>query len=666
MTETRKLLDAWLPPEDAGAPIACLATTFTFEPEFFEGDCLARFLSLDTVRYESPELAFLIEQEERLGETRAAVVADRSYRAQGRSLRWDILTVGLRGGVQHAKVTLLLWENVFRIIVGSANLTAAAYRRNVETGIILDAKSGSGAKEVVSRLLKCLEDIVEATEGRAYEPGPKQRAVEVLELASARLDALGVAGASRRRSLRIAVVPASRGVEALPGIQAVWSGPSPARATVMSPFFDESPGRSVATAHLLETLRRRGHVHSTFVVPVDYVEGRTFVRAPRSILAHESHRSSIDFRRFSLENESEPRRLHAKAILLESGEWVAGLVGSSNFTAAGLGLLAGAGNLEVNLAFGAPASSDEAKAIRRLVPAGELVRDADVDEWEPERDQDEPEGPVLPFGFAECLLDPPPASSVILRFRPPELPSRWTVALPQGRTLLSARTWNRAGCPEELRLPLADDEHPFLLRVAWSAGAVDWPLNVTDPARLPPPEQLRDLPAQALIEALASTRPLHEALLGALERVALGDAIPTELDPLQRYSSTGHLFQRTRRLSIALEGLRRRLERPAGSIDVLEWRLRGPFGPRALADGLLGEEAGETRVEGEAAFFIAELALMISAVDWSKAAAFLSFDEVRALVRAELKELRKLARGARVRDDRLRAYVERALREARL
>ena len=41
-----RLLDYWSPPDGAGAPMAVLATTFTLQADFFDEDCLARFLSL--------------------------------------------------------------------------------------------------------------------------------------------------------------------------------------------------------------------------------------------------------------------------------------------------------------------------------------------------------------------------------------------------------------------------------------------------------------------------------------------------------------------------------------------------------------------------------------------------------------------------------------------
>jgi hypothetical protein len=232
--------------------------------------------------------------------------------------------------------------------------------------------------------------------------------------------------------------------------------------------------------------------------------------------------------------------------------------------------------------------------------------------------------------------------------------------------LLDHRKWATRGGKAEMQIDLTGDERPFLLHVVWPGGAVDWPLNVTDPGLLPAPDELRDLPAEALIQALASTRPLHEALAEALERVGLEASSPIDLDPLRRYSSTGHLFQRTRRLSAALEELRLRLERPAASVDVLKWRLCGPFGPRSLASGLVREELAETRIEGEAAFFIAELALTLSRVDWTKAATFIALEEVQVIARSELRHLRKLARGASVGDEAVRSYVRRALREARI
>jgi hypothetical protein len=67
-------------------------------------------------------------------------------------------------------------------------------------------------------------------------------------------------------------------------------------------------------------------------------------------------------------------------------------------------------------------------------------------------------------------------------------------------------------------------------------------------------------------------------------------------------------------MSEALVGLRRRLEDPVVSVDAYRWRVEGPFGPLAIADGVI--EAGVRATSpGERSFMLAELALTVSAVD---------------------------------------------------
>jgi len=43
------LLESWRPPRGAGDPVGCLTTTFTFDASFFEEECLARFLEIDSL-----------------------------------------------------------------------------------------------------------------------------------------------------------------------------------------------------------------------------------------------------------------------------------------------------------------------------------------------------------------------------------------------------------------------------------------------------------------------------------------------------------------------------------------------------------------------------------------------------------------------------------------
>jgi hypothetical protein len=670
MSDSRKLLDAWLPPEGAGRAIACLATSYTFDPDFFESDCLARFLALDWKRGEDNDFAFMIEQEERLAEARATVLVDRGYNPEARSLRWDILPIGVRGGVFHPKVSLLVWEHVIRVIVGSANLTSSGYRSQLECGVVLDVFDRSGLPtDFVMGFVEALREVVRLAPGDPDEAGPKQRAVQTLEYAAQRIHGLDTPHALAGK-IRATAVTAGSGRAALQQLEPVWRGGPPRRAVVLSPFFDTAEGKSEAAVALGSLLAQRGHAEVTFVVPVETVETRMVVRAPKSLMRSLPSRIRTDFRAVaSLEDDL--RRLHAKVLLLESDEWITALVGSSNFTTAGLGLRKGSGNVEINLAIGAPARSAEAEALRSLVPIGDPI-ELDTVEWAPEQD-DELGELQLPAGFIECLLHPGTPPVLILRLAIRALPERWLVRSPEGQVLVDRSRWVREESPPELRVPLVSGETPFFVYVEWSDGngphRAGWPINVTEPGLLPPPEELRDLPVEALLRALASTRPLYESLVNALRELrAMPDSGDiSDLDPLKRYSASGQLFQRTRRLSAALSGLRRRLERPASNLDALVWRLEGPFGPKAVAEGLL-RDIGETRgaIKGEASFLIAELALTLARVDWDSTARILGIETVQRHARKAIDDVRELAEQRLPADRRLKAYVKQALAESKL
>ena len=132
-----RLLEAWEPPPNAGEPIGLITSSFNFDPGFFEEELVGRFLCVES----SPADArpYLVERETRLGEVPVVVLADRRHVARTKTLAWDLLGVPVVNGCcQHAKVSVLAWKRAIRLIVGSANLTEAAYRSNLETFCVFD------------------------------------------------------------------------------------------------------------------------------------------------------------------------------------------------------------------------------------------------------------------------------------------------------------------------------------------------------------------------------------------------------------------------------------------------------------------------------------------------------------------------------------------------
>ena len=140
---TSPLSHYWVPPEGlidvgVGQPWACLATTYEFDAAFFEAELLPRFLGLKFDHAEN-EPSFLVEREEALSLASVAVLVDHSrFDSTQTTMRWNQLPVHVPGGILHAKIVLLAWERLVRVIVASANLTRKGYRRNREVFAALD------------------------------------------------------------------------------------------------------------------------------------------------------------------------------------------------------------------------------------------------------------------------------------------------------------------------------------------------------------------------------------------------------------------------------------------------------------------------------------------------------------------------------------------------
>lgn len=659
-----KLLDYWSPPDGSGAPVACLATSFTFEADFFTQDCLSRFLSLSTVQGEGDRIGSIVavlEEEDRLSETQVTVLVDRSSPAEKRNLRWDVLPVGVPGGLLHAKVAVLLWERATRIVLGSANLTGAGYRQQIELALAIDLDEDSSVPaSFIADLVTELRNLVALVPGPPT--GPKARALSTIGTLEARAAAL-VLPSSGSKNLRLAVAPARPGVSPLDRLSAVWRGGQPLWATAVSPFWDDAIPAAVVTAIRKNLTGRPASDRSlTLVAAVDPFTGT--VQAPPSLASQKAEVFAFD------PPDKELRSLHAKLLLIESPEWIAALIGSSNATTAGFGLSAAYGHHELNVWIGCPATSRTAKHLRSLARIGEPIDLAETT-WEPLEDEDEPRTPVLPTGFVSCVID---AALRQARFAldASGLPPSWEVRTPAGHTVLTDATWPACTQEAETTVDLPDELLPPYFDVRWDgtdgAEQATWIANVEDRGALPPPAELRELPVHVLLAALASSRPLPVALeqeLRRAERVA-GALEAIDLDPLRRFDDSSMLLQRTRLLSLALWRLQDRLQRPASNLDGIQWRLYGSLGPIAIADGLVAAALDDRALPGEAHFLLAELALTVAAVDWRAAAGSVEWAEVRTLVAGVLDVIdARRSQLPAAPHETLDNYVRDALEEAR-
>ena len=565
-----KLLDAWVPPSDAGVAIGCVGTSYTFSPEFFEEQCLTRFVQMQSDPDDDGPV-YVVEREEKFAQLRcAAALVDQHHCIGHRSLRWDLLSARLPRGLLHAKVALLHWSNLVRVIVTSANITEDGYRRNQEVFGVLDfQREGDSPLSCLRLTIGFLRQAATHSQVSSDPASPPlTRWNQLLDEVTRSARGWGIdANEERLRPLRVSAAFSGKGYPPIIStLQKTWPAISAATTvSVVSPFFDATPTKNTPAEEIWALLRKRGDPKVRYIVVVEQVPGEAagLIYAPDTLLkAHPTSPpgASTEFRQLSLD---EARRLHAKAIWVEDDRWALYLIGSSNFTSAGLGL-SKSSNLEANLVYIVDGNKDR-KAYDRLMasfPKSERIAIDKNTKWKPLSENDEDEAVdslCLPSAFGTATYDFDQRRGGEIRLSFPEKPPAGWYLLADGQTdpCLSESEWAASGSHPEARLQWDSKVPPSGFWVRWreSEGSAWWQVNILSAAALPPPEELRDLPLEVLISILSSARPLHRVLGEFLRRRKERASMPnttSEVDPHKRVDTSQFLLQRTRRISAAL------------------------------------------------------------------------------------------------------------------
>jgi HKD family nuclease len=590
----------------------CAASTFTFDATFFETECIGRFLQMDTHPSESESVGYLVEREEKLSAASISVLVDRRHAVEKESLRWDVMGVAVPQASQHAKVSLLAWTNHVRVVIGSGNLTEPGYRSNLEVFGSLDLKKSGGAKTEVMATLAFLRDLANYAVGTDGAKTAKGRTVAALDRVKALIAGWRKAETEKRSPK---VVFGRPGASVLKQVVAQWPDRQPPTDVfVLSPFFDApGPGQAIAK-EVAAILSRRGTTVTVFVRVAYLPDGKVRVHAPLEMVRRLQETADVSIVSVAMEQDGDPRELHAKMLALGNKKWCALLIGSSNFTSLGLGASATRANFEANLLYSAKTSDRSYRALDRIWPESgeEIDVESKLNIWNTKEEAEEGEGaPCLPIAFQDAVYMPGQAPALEITLAS-GLPVVWSIQLRDGVEVLSSRDGIVQG---RHRCALSGSEPPLLLNVSWTENdksfSSAWPVNVADPGALPPPAELRSLSLDELIAVLSSTRPMHQAVIDVLRRRGRSKKNSDEhLDPLRRFDSPT-LLRRSKRFAAALEQLKKRLERPAASPDALAWRLNGPVGPLQLATAL----QREAKLNGEARFCLAELALVVASIN---------------------------------------------------
>lgn len=401
----RKLIDRLAPNEGWGTMHGVLATTFDLQPDFLEMDFLPSLFRLGA--WDDRSWATRIGLERKLAELEAAVVImeARRYHARPRSLHLQLVPATSPHGTSlHAKVTLLVFDQAIRLVVGSANLTEPGYRKNreavavitateknvMETGVVRDAIAG-----METMLGDWLTPDAHKVIGRAKDI--------ILNWDS------GKSGPDNRFQW------SGKAVILWKEFLAMWPSVEPVKKlTIVSPFWSEEAGTTIYA--FLTELKRRGLLHADMEVLLLTEAFLDATKCYRPVLP--TSYAAFDWKSLGvkvsaqavsgavlpeelggMEGFTGTRSLHAKVVLMEGSKTGLAYLGSANFTAHGWGFLRRetSANIEAGVLLRRRADN---KVLQGMIPpvvgSPVILRSASkTDISPPEESPDDPPWPVF-------------------------------------------------------------------------------------------------------------------------------------------------------------------------------------------------------------------------------------------------------------------------------
>ncbi len=690
MSTDNQILNFWSPVPQQGKgkeplhqiPIGFVSTSFTFDAEFFEEECLTRFLGMETEK-ENDGAAFLIEREEKLAGLQCGIVLIDQHHCKGsRSLRWDLVPCRVPMGIQHAKINLLVWSGAVRVMIGSANLTQAGHCINQEIfGVVDFTPEEPGDRAFLNELIRFLDEMIQQFSGPVINGRWNLLKATLRQyIRSWKMDEV------RYRNTEIAAYPlfvSPRRKSIVEQLPEYWKSASPPdTAIITSPFFDPEQHPDNPSLRIFDLLRKRGTAELNYHVtgePLQSEPSHWLLQAPAYLKeAPRPEAQDVNFWIIEGEGKNEtdkivPRPLHAKSCWLGNDDFELFFIGSSNFTSAGWGTGRRI-NYEASLLYALQPGQvrGSRKKVDEALPLGEELLEGDYRfQYNPDDNDDVAEGeqlPLLPGCFGEALLVKSGDSYELrLQLLNDKIPEGITLSVLEGKTeklILSTEAFQSSGSATEVVIPWTAPWLPDQLLVSWTGleGHAIWPVVIDQQVSLPPVDQLRNLPLDILIQILSSSQPLHRLLklIEKARRPEQQEAANGLVDILKLVDSSSFLLQRTRRVAQGLGALRSRLEKPVYTLEMLQWRLAGPIGVYSLVEAIDRESASEA----ERQFFLAELLLELTRLQPQSTDYSLDAETVKAAVLELIQKLAETHIRKTSEESPLQRYAAKALEKA--
>jgi hypothetical protein len=627
---SRKLIDRLVPRPEWGPMKGLLTTTYELQPDFLEMDFLPSAFGLGA--WDDRSWTTRIALEKRLCELDAAVIITeaRRYRGRPRSLRLAVHpAVSPRGSALHAKVTILLFDQCVRLIVGSANLTEQGYRRNREAVAVLTASQSS--RKEAALIAQALVGM-----GAALAPWLTDDALNLIrcsvetlqpwvnEIADPDTTFLWSYGQTKLWRDFLARWPISEQIK---------------RISILSPFWSEDAGVTL-TAFLAE-LKRSSVLASDAevrlltdafegpdgrfipVLPLGYTACDWValgVKATAQAVSPIVHPEELG----GMEGFTGTRPLHAKVVLMEGTRSGLAYIGSANFTARGWGFL---GNRTANVEAGLVLRrSLQGATLANLIPdlVGKPILLGDGDTQALRAPENGPGDEPWPEFLKRVLLSPAdkgenelellievvPGSALLLwSAKLPDkdgIPSETIVAVES--TQVAPRTIFRVPLPPQTLTRLLTEQEVLICWSECPSGRAV-PLNIESSARtrLPISPGNKNIEESALLYYYQGRVSWEELFPDPDFAMGQNNNAPLPTAPGAGVDKSRIQSYQIREFVEALAGLRKDLQAAIQTDPSMRLALLGPVSPVALAETILEAVKSGRRTPTAAAFQLVEI-----------------------------------------------------------
>ena len=619
------MLDNWCPPEGAGEPIGLIATSYTFDANFFESQCLARFVGMSSDS-NSHNFAYLVEKEEKLAQLKfCTVLVDHQNSSGVRNLRWDLVSVNVPKGTMHSKIFCLCWEDYYRIIIGSANLTESGQCRNREVFVSLEGRYDKVGEEEYS-----LDGLSGHLNKIASFSGLRKKDLYATERFNLGLDYLNknILNTQSNQDKDISLVfvdpksPDSLFKQVIPELPHSKAN----KVIVTSPFFDEEMNEeNLRVSMELETyLANQANIRIIGPAEKDDHTKRIKYLAPESVLKGYSGKREVEYIPYfpvsELNEDIFRRELHMKSYYFRRNDAAVFVVGSSNFTKPGLGIKPNKHsrkNFEANVVFRIDCS--ERKMISYINSINpplnyELNHNYDII-WNTDYDLEDKideKKENIPLFFDIITMGKKDGRRFLDIYTKGKIEQGWKLYLDNSfkEEVYNSSKWEGSGSKELIHLPLPEHRKAQCeLFVELDSGLrFSLPVLVdSDDVSLSIPE-IENLNVEDFILIYLSGKPVYKIIDKVIkskkETEGGSDNSKGLVNSLKRVDQSTFLLNRARQLSALIGSLRTKFERPIYSESFLKLLIDGPIGIYKVAEAIAKMKGSEKE---EIAFFIGEM-----------------------------------------------------------